>query len=603
MAEHVKTTEEILADPEAFKAAVERARVAFQHIDGVVTVGHGVKQIDANFGNGMAIIVFVKEKKPVASLSAAERIPPVFEGYSTDVRVMPIATLLACDNSTRYGTIQGGIQIIVDGATTSTTITFAEGTLGAIVRRRNDAGRENVYMLSCAHVMYAMNRGRGDTLRHPGPTDVGLGEIQDGGSFRNVVWPPGTAAPNPLPVPADPGHPANHSHETFIDCAIASLHLDSCCGCTKDSTDFTEAIIDINSVTPPGAGRNDPVHNANRIKDVRDVFGVIAFQANTPVKKVGRTTGRTNGICVGIARGFFIADPFTTGNPQIHVYNCIEIAYTPTPTQPTNCKGRLSFAEPGDSGSLVLDANDRAVGIVTSGPPPGALPNQMSTFACHIVPVLDHLGICIPCAAGATGHGSSLATDGSGLAPIPLPPAQSTLQAGQIVFTADGGARAQPTAMAPAPMDEAQGQRMHSLLEEFRGTRLGRPLGVVIDDVRRELGYLVRNVRPVKVVWGRHQGPAWLTHFLNHIAGHSPAIPREIKGITRRALLTQMRAVLGIYGSNRLKHALDEHGDAVLEMLTFDGSGGLADIVAWIRERESVEDRARTESPAAEEIS
>lgn len=591
MAERVKTTEEILADLEAFKAACERAREAFQRIDGVVTVGHGVKQIDAKFGNVLAIIVFVKEKKPAASLALAARIPPTFEGYPTDVRVMPVAQLLTCDNNAKYDTIQGGIQIIVAGVQTQAGTQFFAGTLGAIVRRRNHSGRENVYMLSNAHVMYAMGHGRGDSLLHPEPDGSPLGPIQDGGAFRNIVWPPGSSPPNPLPVPGDPGNSANHPHETFIDCAIARLDLDSCCGCTENTTSFTEAIIDINTVTPPGAGRSDAVHDANRIKDVRDVFGDIAFENNTPVKKVGRTTGLTNGICVGVARGFFVKDPFNTTGPQVHAYNCIEIAYAPTPEHPTNCKGRLSFGEEGDSGSLVLDANDKVVGMITTGPPHGAPANEMSTFACHIVPVLDHLGICIPCPAGATGHGSSLATDGSGLGPIPLPPAQSQLSS-QISFLADG-ASAQPPAMMPVPLDGEHGRRMHALLEGFRGTRLGRSLSAVIDDVRRELGYLVRNVRPVKVVWGRHQGPAWLAHFLNHIAGHSSAIPHEIKGVTRRALLVKMRDVLGVYGSNRLKRALDEYGDVVLEMLTSKGNDSLGDVVVWIQERECAQDLER----------
>jgi hypothetical protein len=132
---------------------------------------------------------------------------------------------------------------------------------------------------------------------------------------------------------------------------------------------------------------------------------------------------------------------------------------------------------------------------------------------------------------------------------------------------------------------------MHALLDEFRATQLGGELSRVIDDVRREMGYLVRNVRPVKVVWGRHQGPAWLACFLNHVADHAPAIPQEIKGVTRRALLTNMRDVLSHYGSNTLRRALAEHGDLVLEMLTDPGCDDIADLVAWIQRRESAHTR------------
>lgn len=578
-----KTTAEILADQEAFKAAYVRATGAFMKIDGVVSVGYGLKQTAGEFGEIFAIVVFVHEKKPEDAVAPADRIPPVFEDYPTDVRVMPHRTVQVCDNAQKYSTIQGGMQICNPGASTGTGTSFSAGTLGCIVRRRNHSGRENVYMLSNAHVWYAGGHGAGDNALHPGPNDQSLGPIQEGGAFRNTTWTPSSALPPTVP----PRAPLT----TFIDCAIARLDLDSCCGCTKDATAFSESIIDLVSATSTTAGRNDPANDANRIIDVHDVSDDLAFAAGSPVKKVGRTTGLTNGTCVGINHGFFVSDPFNPTGPQVHALNCIEIS---VPNAQVFCSRTGYFSDKGDSGSVILDAQNRIIGLLTAGPdgtktPPD--PPGTTTFACHILPVLDHLGICVPCKAGAAsyGYGASLATDGSGLAPIPLPSTQSQLTS-QISFLADGASgRAQPTAMAPVPLDEAQGQRMHALLDEFRATQLGRPLYAVIDSLRRELGYLVRNVRPVKVVWGRHQGPAWLTHFLNHIAGHTATIPHEIKGITRHALLVQMREVLNAYGSNALRDALAEHGDVVLDMMTCEGCDSLADVVAWIQEREQAQ--------------
>lgn len=574
-----KTTAEIRAAPEAFKAAVARATESFGRIPGVVSVGFGLKQTAGVFGDELAIVVYVKEKKPASSLAPAERIPTSFEGYRTDVRVVLSHRPGACENTAKYTTIQGGIQIANAGEKIGDTIFREMGTLGCIVRRRNHSGRENVYMLSNAHVIYAKGRRAGDSIGHP---DIqkgdNLGPIMEGAAYRNIVWPPGTPAPNPLPDPADPDSPLNHTNETFIDCAIARLDLDSCCGCTHDTTAFAESIIDLVNVTPPGAGRGDPVHASNRVTDVRDVFNDVNFVGEV-VTKVGRTTGKTQGKCVGVTAPVRIIDVFDTANPpaKIFAYNCLEIV--PEPPGTLDCKGNAYFGEQGDSGSLIVDAQRRAVGLLFGVPDPTTVPPPPPDSSCsavHIVPVLDHLGICIPCAAGATGHGSSLATDGSGLAPIPLPVAQSTLTS-QISFLADGSA-------PPAP-------RMHALLDEFRATQLGGELSRVIDDVRREMGYLVRNVRPVKVVWGRHQGPAWLACFLNHVADHAPAIPQEIKGVTRRALLTNMRDVLSHYGSNTLRRALAEHGDLVLEMLTDPGCDDIADLVAWIQRRESAHTR------------
>ncbi len=585
MAGQFKSTEEILAAPDAFKAAYARASVAFGKLDGVLSVGYGLKQTAGEFGKQFAIVVYVRQKKPEEALAPAERIPPVFEEYRTDVRVAPFVQLGACENTTKYSTIQGGIQISNGGGGA------AVGTIGCIVRRRNDAGRENVYVLSNAHVMLIDEHGPGDSIHHPSSGGTTLGPIQNGAAFRAITWPPG------------PPTPAN---QHFIDCAIARVDLDSCCGCTTDTTAFVESIIDLVTVTPSGAGRGDAVHATNRITDVRNVAGDLAFAAaNELVVKVGRTTGRTEGTCVGVTTQFDLPDLLTPGTPIVHAVNCLEIV--PRPLGTLNCKNHAYFAEEGDSGSLVVDSQNRAIGLLFAVPNPHRVPPDPPNHPCgaiHIVPVLDHLGICIPCAGpGPHQHGASLATDGSGLAPIPLAPAQSTLPVGQIVLTADGNAsQAPPTAMAPVPLNEEQGQRMHALLDEFRSTRLGRPLYAIIADVRRELGYLVRNVRPVKVAWGRHQGPAWLAHFLNHIAGHSPAIPHEIKGVTRRALLVKMREVLGVYGSNPLRRALEEYGDVVLEMLTFEACHGVADLVAWIQQRERDQDRARANEKQPAEV-
>lgn len=592
MAEQPKTTEEILAAPEAFKAAVERARRTFTKIEGVVGVGYGSRQVAGRFEKELAIVVFVRQKKPVESLAPAERIPPVFEGYRTDVRIVPMQQLQACDNTEKYATLQGGIQITNEGQRVGDTLQLELGTLGCIVRRRTDSARENVFVLSNAHVMYAKGRGPKDNLYHPTPGAETIGAIQEGGAFRLISWTPGPAVP---------------ARDTFIDCAIARLNLDStCCGstCTKDKTSFAESIIDLVQVTPMDAGSGAAQHVANRIADVRDVSNDLAFANSSPVTKVGRTTGKTQGICVGVTHGMFVADPFTAGNPQLHALNCIEIAFDPTQT---NCKGNAYFSEHGDSGSIVLDAQNRAIGILSTGPIAGAPPGS-SSFACHIGAVLDHLGICIPCNAGATGHGSSLATDGSGLAPVAVAPAQSTLPAGQVVFLADGATlhtapQGLPTVATPVPVNEEEVRRMRAHLEEFRQTRIGPPLHEVFGEVRKEIGYLVRNVRPVKVAWARHQGPAYLAHVLNHIAGHTPGIPHEVKGVTRRALLLRMREVLSVHGSNPLNRALAEYGDVVMEMLTFEGCDSVADLIAWIQERERGQELARggERQPAAVE--
>src|SRR3954471_8515998 len=146
-----KDNAQILANQQAFHDACARAREYFGQIEGVTSVGFGQKETGGIYSEDIAIIVYVKEKKSPAELTPAERIPPVFEGYQTDVVVVPTGRFLnICENDNKYETIVGGIRISPRVMTGKVEF----GTLGCIVRRRGDAGRENVYLLTCQHVLF-----------------------------------------------------------------------------------------------------------------------------------------------------------------------------------------------------------------------------------------------------------------------------------------------------------------------------------------------------------------------------------------------------------------------------------------------------------------
>lgn len=566
-----KGNADILADPDAFRASFERAREVLGKIDGVVGVAFGQKDTGGDFKDDIAIVVFVREKKSEEDLAPAQRIPPTFEGYRTDVRVVPKGTAEACDNVTRYEQIQGGIQIEVKlsgGA-------LGQGTLGCIVKKRCDASRENVYLLTNKHVLYGGGSGRGDNVYHPTPSDVTLGSIQQDSFYGNVAYPPGS--PN----------------QYFIDCAIARIDIDSiCCDsrCTSDTIECKESsIVDL------------ALGGVNTIADVRSVIGDV-LMLNKTVFKVGRTTGRTRGV-VRLIGAPLNADPEpdnpNPNPPRIAATNTIEIEFDVAPDNLLNCKLKPNFTEKGDSGSVVVDENGRVIGLHTHGVP--HVSGRKRSHACHILPVLDHLNICIPCTPPppdpdpakvitGTSHGSSLATDGSGIKPAALPPNQSTLPAGKFVFT-PGREEAAPVRPArtftPMPVTDDEVRHMRKLLAEFRETRLGPQLHGTFADVRREIGYLVRNSRPVKVAWIRNRGPAFFAHVLNHLAGHTDCVPHEVQGVTRRALLVRMREVLSAHGSNPLRHALEHYGDDLLEMLTREDCDSVADCIDALRRAES----------------
>jgi stage V sporulation protein SpoVS len=555
----VKGNEHILADNDAFQQAYQRAREVFGKIDGVAGVAFGQKETGGRYTGDIAIVVFVREKKPDEVLSPEERIPPSFEGYPTDVNIVRGGKAEACDNTTKFDQVQGGIQIMGKRGPDSSF----QGTLGCIVRKRGDSGRENVYLLTNKHVLYHNDVGPGETVYHPdneaASEHISLGPIQRGGVYGNLAWPAGQ----------------QNAQKYFVDGAIARIDIDStCCGstCTQDKIHTLPTfILDIGNMA-----------------DVRDVTSDATIidtpQAPKKVFKVGRTTGKTTGKVMMINAPLTGADPDPESGAAVGTaLNTIMIAFdtTSTPSH-LNCKNQPHFTEEGDSGSIVVDEQNRVIGIHShSGnvqQPSGIRPSH----ACHIVPVLDTLGICIPVTTG-TSHGTTNATDGSGLAPAAASPTASNGD-GQIGFARDTVEAPWP---APVPITDDEQQRMRALLDELRTMRKGRELHRLFADLRREAGYLVRNHKLVKVAWHRYEGPAFMAHVIKHLKGDSATVPREVDGVSAGVFLERMAAVLAAHGSNAMRAAIERLADEARAMLASGEIQTAADCIAWLKKREA----------------
>jgi hypothetical protein len=562
----MKTNDEILANPRQFMETYRRAREAFLKIEGVEGVGYGETQTGGEFRADIAFTVYVRRKKPEEELAPEERIPKDFEGYRTDVRVIDKPAPHACTPiDTEFDTIQGGIQIMPK---MSATGVIKGGTLACIVRRRNDSGRDNAYLLSNKHVLFRSWAGVDEVIYHPfAPPASGfqspgasraLGPVQNASFYGEVpaqVEDPTT--PNTMLV-----------DDFFVDCAIARIDIDSvCCGstCTEDKIKTAETIFEL------GIGNNT-------ITGVRSLFGDPSA-IGTLVYKVGRTTRRTPGRVADPAATTAIFQDFnneTPNAPTITVHNVLAIRYdATTPAGPKNCAGHGWFSEEGDSGALIVDEQGRAVGLVSVGPN-GNDPDGSLDYACHIVPVLDSLNVCIPTSAG-TSHGSSKATDGSGIQPFPGPRDDGLFPPGQIVFTAE----------TAEPVTDDEQRHMRALLEQLRATQRGRELHELFGRYRREIGYLIRNHKLVKAAWHRYKGPAFLAHVLHHLKGHADTVPREVDGVSAISLIEQMADLLMKYGSNPLREVIAAHYEEGMRLLHTADFRSVHDCMAWLQREES----------------
>lgn len=298
----------------------------------VVACGIGLKVTGGQVTNTPSIIVSVTHKEPRAALAESELIPSLINNIPTDVIATGPITALGMDRQQAVRPLRPGASI---GHRDSTA-----GTLGAIVRR--DAQR---YLLGNNHVFAMLNAAQiGDPILQPGPSDggtlddaiarlAGFETIRFSGEFTAAAGviaaptpqpqgcaalianlfnrKPTTPSPAPTPVP-NPTFPENR-----VDAAIAI---------PNDGVATNSAILDLNY---PPVGIADP-------------------RLGMAVVKSGRTTGLTSGVIT-----------------QVDV--TVDVDYGGKRARYVNQMVITPFSQRGDSGSLVLNADRQAVGLIFSG--------------------------------------------------------------------------------------------------------------------------------------------------------------------------------------------------------------------------------------------
>ncbi len=204
------------------------------------------------------------------------------------------------------------------------------GTLGAFVRSRDDS---SVLILSNNHVLANENNAKkGDDILQPGAFDGGADPGQKAGELLRFIK-------------------LKKAEANLLDCAVASI---------DGGIEF-----DHRALTGLGklAGLGDPV-----------------LAENDQVGKVGRTTGTTKGRVSAFEMDNVVVN---YGLGALKFDGQVEIESADTGP----------FSQGGDSGSLIVDANRRAVALLFSGSDQGGSNGQGLTFANPIRSVLDALKV------------------------------------------------------------------------------------------------------------------------------------------------------------------------------------------------------------------
>lgn len=322
--------------------------------ENVVGVGVGYRQKKGKATGEKAVLVFVTEKVAPRQLAPSELAPRSLRGRRVDVveigelrfmeSCVPLGALPAAgERRGRWRPAPGGVSI---GHYRSTA-----GTLGAVVK---DASTGERFVLSNNHVLANSSFGKdgrasaGDPVLQPGPYDGGgvesdiIARLERFVPLQSAYQPPGCTTAlfwerlfNRLLNALRPGYRLSlqkaHQEGNLVDAALARpLHEE----------ELSPELLGLGRVS--GRGEAYPGDR-------------IAFS--------GRTSGAVSGTV--IARDTSV---FVTMEPGQEIYFTDQLVTS-------------AVSRPGDSGSLLLDDQMRAVGLLFAGSEKVSICNRLENVA------------------------------------------------------------------------------------------------------------------------------------------------------------------------------------------------------------------------------
>lgn len=287
----------------------------------VHAVGVGRKLVLDRQTEELAIRFYVVHKMAMSLLPASARLPEKVHGLPTDVIESPPASITWPKKRTRHIRVAAAPSCSLDrrkqqrpvvGGISSGHFNITAGTIAYFCRSTRDGdNKSQIYALSNNHVFANINRAkRGDEIYQPGPSDGGTPADRFALLERFVKIELSSGKSN------------------RVDAAIAAL------------------LPDINYL--------------GEICAIGQVTGTASPGEGMEVCKHGRTTNYTEGQITDVAYDAVVGmnDTSAMFEDQIRIERA-----------PSNA----TFAEGGDSGSLVLQKNTRkAIGLYFAGPQSGS---------------------------------------------------------------------------------------------------------------------------------------------------------------------------------------------------------------------------------------
>lgn len=332
-------------DITAVRSILKNAAPTLHGRANVVATGIGYKITRGKRTPDLSIVCSVTEKLAAARLSPADLVPSTMDGVPTDV--VQTGRLRALQSRTeRQRPAPGGVSIGHRDITA--------GTLGCLVRRGGDT-----FILSNNHVLANSNEAqRGDPIMQPGPIDGGQLPNDHIADLEDFV-------PITFSQPEPPSQcPTARAVIAFLN-AIC-LGIGSKTRYQIVTLQAEDNFVDAAIARPLNAG-----DVKGEILEIGTIAGVAEADLGTALKKSGRTTELTTGevlqvdvtadVSYGAGRTARFTDQLLAG----------------------------AMSQGGDSGSAVLDDDNRLVGLLFAG-------SDTTTIINRISHVFSALGVTRP---------------------------------------------------------------------------------------------------------------------------------------------------------------------------------------------------------------
>jgi hypothetical protein len=521
----VPTDEELLA-------IKDRANEQLKRISGVTGVGIGGRVRGGERIQELVLKVYVEAKRPAGQLEPSELVPAEFEGIPTDVSEMPAGGRLLLGppplgkpesvpvDERELRPLQGGLRIEVDDSG------GPWGTLGCMMVGIADPLK--AYALTNWHVLVA-NQGTPPSVRKVPPV-VGTTKA---------------------------GQPTDR---------------DSSCECCSSI------------IGKVAGGGSDGIRDAGVVKlapgiewqaDIVEIGAIHGSHPITPteagthpaVRKRGARTGLTGGTIDSV--GFpALVDGKSFGNTMVVQPNADPSLPAETP---------VFFNHHGDSGSALVNDENKVIGLVYAMPLPAGPPNPgyHGLVSGWVLPINDILG-SFPAhenfalrVADAAVPGKINKVPGAAMAAVPREIAP-VLLGDRIGAEAEGPVRVPVAGIGLEPPPATALARLQQRLDR---SERGQSLRALWLSHQAELLDLVGSNKRVATVWHRSGASALFGVLVRMLSQPQLTLPPTLNGEPLSACIDRVCAIFGRFGSAELQRDMAQVRDGLPELggLDFDG--------------------------------